>query len=553
MGETYMRSTKLSRALALVAGASLLAAACGNDDGAAPVTTTTAAPATTAPVPTTTTTIPEEVTCEATVPGSQVNYGVFAPNAAFDPVGSSGALVGGTEVAAVYDVLFTFDPVNLEVVPHLAESLTPDNAALTSWTLKLRPDIAYSDGTALDAQLVKDNMTRYFATDGTVRNTSAGFLQFIDTYTVVDELTLTMTTKFPIAELGLFFADDPGMIVNLNAIGSDLDAFRRQPVDAAGVGPYYVEKNVPGEEVVLKARANYWAGPVCIERIRFVFVPGAAATYEAFKNGELEVGFLRDPIVNARAANDGVEGFFFKQDGGAMLNFNHREGRITADPRVREAIMLAIDPEVINDRAYQGALETSKAYFGENSVYFSSDMKPFPTDTARAAQLVEEVKAEGWDGSLNFVSANPPPGSEAALAVEAMLGAVGITLVVELLPTGEQIGRLGRGEFDIITNGWNSGPDTSVLSLVRNASSTSLTNRMGYLSTDMDALISEALATPPSELKPVMAKINDQLHADFAAVTYAVTSEGLVWQPNIKGIIPTMSSIFLFHGAYLAD
>jgi peptide/nickel transport system substrate-binding protein len=216
-------------------------------------------------------------------------------------------------------------------------------------------------------------------------------------------------------------------------------------------------------------------------------------------------------------------------------------------------VMLALDPEVINDRAYQGALPISKSYFGPDSPYFSSDMKPFPTDAARAAELVEELKAEGWDGTLNFVASNVPPGSEAALAIEAMLGAVGISLDLELMGTGDSIGRLGRGEFDIITNGWNSGPDTSLLSLVRNASSTSPTNRMGYKSEAMDVLLNEGLATPLGELPSVMARINDQLNADFAAVTYAVGSEGVVWQDNVKGIVPTMSTIFLFHDAYLED
>jgi peptide/nickel transport system substrate-binding protein len=496
--------------------------------------------------------LPTSGECEATVAGSQLDYGIFAPNAAFDPVGTSGALVGGTENAAVWDVLFIYDTESGEIVPHLAESLTADNEDNTSWTLKLREGITYSDGTALTAQLVSDNIDRFFAPEG-VRNTSGGFLQYIEEKEVVDDVTLHMTLNTPFAEFPQVFADEPGMIVNTNAIGDDIDAFRVQPPDAAGLGPYVVERNVPGEETVLTARQDYWGGPVCIETIRFVWIPGAPGTYDAFKNGDIDAAFLRDPIVNATALADGAAGFFFNQDGGAMFNFNHREGHPTADPRVREAIMLAIDPSVINDRAFQGQLDVTKAYLGRNSRYWTDAVQDFPTDSARAAELVEEAKADGWDGSIAYVATAEGTGPDIALAVEGMLGAVGIEVQTEQVPQTDMITRLGAGEFDLIGNGFNSGPDTMVLSLVRNLSSTSPTNRMGYVSEAMDALLAEALATPYADLAPVLAQINDQINADFAAVTYGATSEGVVWADNVSGIIPTFSSIFLFHAASIGE
>ena len=554
--------SKSSRLLAGFACASLVLAACGSDDNgdaAEPAdtgaTATTVAsddgdaPATTVADEAPATTV-ADAACDATVPETQINYGVFYPNGAFDPVGSSGALVGGTETAAVYDVLFRFNPETLEVTPHLAESLTADNADFTEWTLKLREGITFSDGTPLDAQLVSDNIDRYFAPEG-VRNTSGGFLQYIDTRDVVDATTLHMTLSESFAEFGLVFADEPGMIVNLNALGDDIDAFRVQPPDAAGVGPYVVERNVPGEETVLKARADYWGGPVCIETLRFVWIPGSAGNYDAFSSGDLDVAFLRDPIVNKKAIDDGVQHFFVDQDGGAMLNFNRREGRITADPRVRQAISLALDPAVINDRAYQGKLQTTKAYFGPSSPYFSDAIEEIQVDTAAATALIDEVKAEGWDGKLGLIAGNSGAGPDSALAIEGMLGAIGIQVQTELMGTGDSIGRLVAGDFDVITNGFNSGPGTAVLSIVRNLSSTSPTNRMGVNNPTLDALISEALATKFADLSPVMAKINNEINADSTAINYGVTGEGIVWADNVKGIMSTVSTIFLFHDAFI--
>ena len=554
------------RPLAALCCIALLAAVgCGSDDaesggdtvvGSDPAVTTDAEDSTTDSVPDDTTdstsgSTDESASCDATAPGTQIDYGTFAPNRSFDPTVSSGALVGGTEIAAIYDVLFIFDPVTAEIIPRLAESLTP-NDDFTEWTLTLREGITYSDGTALTAQLVSDNIDRYFREEG-VTNTSAGFLQYIESRNVVDDLTLEMTLNSPIAELGLIFADEPGMVVNINAIGDDLDAFGAQPPDAAGLGPYVVERNVPGEETILTARTDYWDGPVCIEKLRFVFLPGSQPTYEAWQNGDLNVAFLRDPIVIADSNANGDNSFYFNQDGGLMYNPNHREDRITSDIRVREAIALAIDENIVNDRAYQGEFNSTKAYFGESSRFFSDAIEPIPTDPARAAELVEEVKAEGWDGKIVVEVQSSPPSPEAALAIEGMLEAVGMDVEVNVRPVGENIAKLYEGDFDLIQTGFNSGPGTNVLSLVRNISSTSPTNRIGYASDAMDALLDTALATPTSDLAPVMAEINALIGTDFVGFTMGTLDEGIVWTDDISGIVPTVSSIFLFHDAVLAS
>jgi peptide/nickel transport system substrate-binding protein len=48
---------------------------------------------------------------------------------------------------AIFDELVYTDPVTLNVVPKIATSLTTPDKGLT-WTLKLRPNVKFSDGTA---------------------------------------------------------------------------------------------------------------------------------------------------------------------------------------------------------------------------------------------------------------------------------------------------------------------------------------------------------------------------------------------------------------------
>lgn len=485
--------------------------------------------------------------CEATVAGTQIDYGTFAPSNVLDPTRASGALVGGTELAAVYDVLFIFNHETGEYDPHLAESLEP-NDDYTEWTLTLREGITYSDGTALDAQMVSDHMDRFF--DEGVRNTSAGFLVSIAEKTVVDELTLQITLDAPWVEFPFVFADEPGMVVNLNVIGDDVDAFGANPPDAAGVGPYVVERNAPGEELVLVARDDYWGGPVCVERLRFVFNPGT--TYDAFEAGDLNVAFLRSPAEIIRARDNGENEFFVAQDGGAGLIINHREGFPGNDPRVREAIILAFDETVVSDRAYQGELNGSKTLIAPGSRFFSDAVEAAPTDAARATELLDEAKADGYDGSLGVLCTTTPPSGDVGLTAEGLLEAVGFDVTVEIIGQGDQIGEVVQGNFDTACWGFNAGPATATTTFGRNLRSDSASNRMGYASDEMDAALDAILgAEPGDEQLNAFAEMNNVFVRDLVAVMYGSVDEGIVWAEEVEGIIPTAATIFLFHDAVI--
>ncbi len=527
-------------AAALMLTASL--AGCGGDDDGDDAADTNGAPTTEAP---------SGERCTETVAGTELTYGVYAPAAAIDPTLASGALVGGSELLAVYDALMIYDYENDAWEPHLAESLEP-NDDFTEWTLTLQEGIEYSDGTPLDAQLVADNLDRFFG-DG-VRNTSAGFMTPITEKTVVDEQTLQLTLDRPWAEFPFVFADEPGMIVNLNAIGDDVDAFAQQPPDAAGLGPYVVERNVPGEELVMVARDDYWGGePVCIERLRFVFTPGT--TYDAFRAGDLQAAFLRDPSDIDAVRQEGDSNFFVLQDSGETLMINHAEDRPGADERVREAIMLAIDPEVINDRAFEGLLDVRKALVSESSRFNSDAIEEYPTDPTRAQELLDEAKAEGYDGNIELLcTTSPAQRPDTALAVASQLEAIGFTVEQTTIDQGDQIAQVVGGDFDVACWGFNAGPDTGVTTWNRTLASDSTTNRMSYGNPDMDAALLDLFAAGDSdELTTAMAEVNELFNRDAGTLAYGHIEEGLVWADDVEGIVPTGATMFMFHDAYFAE
>jgi peptide/nickel transport system substrate-binding protein len=100
--------------------------------------------------------------------------------------------VGAIELSAIYDTLMRYNPDTKKYEGRTAQSLEP-NADFTLWTLKLKPGIKFTDGTAYDAAAVKFVLDRQ-AKDGNA-NPRGQLTQFVDTITVVDTTTLTFKLK----------------------------------------------------------------------------------------------------------------------------------------------------------------------------------------------------------------------------------------------------------------------------------------------------------------------------------------------------------------------
>src|SRR5687768_12410980 len=146
-GYPSMRKSRLTRLLTCVFVIGLVAAACGDSKESSSTTTgsgTGTTPATTL----------------APVSGGSVTIGQFSREGGLDPAKlAGGGTVGGTEGAAMFDVLMKYDAPTGKYVGGTAESLTP-NADLTEWTMKLKPNIKFGDGQPYDAAAVKWTLER---------------------------------------------------------------------------------------------------------------------------------------------------------------------------------------------------------------------------------------------------------------------------------------------------------------------------------------------------------------------------------------------------------
>ena len=86
--------------------------------------------------------------------GGTLTYAEFAESSSLDPAISSGnGAAGGNVLDALYDTLVRYDFKTNDYAPQLAQSIA-HNADFSTWTLKLRPNVTFTDGTPLNAQAV---------------------------------------------------------------------------------------------------------------------------------------------------------------------------------------------------------------------------------------------------------------------------------------------------------------------------------------------------------------------------------------------------------------
>lgn len=494
--------------------------------------------------------------CTETAVGSELTFGVYSPAPALDPLQNSGALAGGTDVLAIYDVLMRWDPDSNEWVPHVAESLE-SNADFTEWTLTLREGVTYANGDPLIAQHVLDNLARM---NGPGRNASRGMIARVDlaNSTAPDDRTVVFKLFKPWSNFGYLLADAPGMIVN-PTLGAAMDSAGVSVVSndptGAGVGPYEVATWAPGQSpyLVLKARPDYWGGAPCIETLNFVNIPQDQPKYESLQLGELDVAFFRtqDVIEDARASGDYEEESAL-QSAGVALFINQGSGNfnpIATDVRFRRAVNAAIDPEVMSQRAYGGELLVQNGFMHPDSVWYTEGAPEPERGLDVATQLVEELKSEGWDGKIRLICPDTVP--DAALAYEASLEAAGMDVDTQITDTNTQIAAMNvNKDFDLGCSGLNFSNSSIWRQIGFNFYSDSPSNRIGYANPEFDAAIDELYAAPDDDARrAAVLKMSEIWAEDVPDAIVGAVEEVIMFDESVTGIMPTQQSMYMFQDA----
>jgi peptide/nickel transport system substrate-binding protein len=406
-----------------------------------------------APVPTKTAAV-VQVTAPATTapseppqPGGALTVLMNFEGHGFDPtLGTGSATVDSTRMFALYDALIYQDPPSGGVVPEIAQSFTTSDAKV--WTLKIRPNIKFTDGTAYDADAVKFNWDRH-ADPANASPTVAGTLKTLS-YQVVDPLTLRVTLNSANGQFPRIVSRQLSYIASPTAItkAGSQTAFNSNPV---GAGPFTLKNWVRDSITVMVRNPSYWNAPKpYIDTLTFKVVVDESQRKSSMQAGEADV---EDTQVAASASDLAKLYTVFPSPAVNTSTFLMNLTRPPFnDTNVRKAMQLAVDLDQINSTVYASFLEVPHGYFPPNYPYADPSLV-FPNpDLTQAQKFVDAyVSQTGSDIQFNLEFTNSSENAALSQVMQAQLQRLNHVKVNIKLVTAAQIVTDFNGKsFDVL-------------------------------------------------------------------------------------------------------
>lgn len=477
--------------------------------------------------------------------GGTLSFATYNGVSSLDPADrQDGGATGGSEMAAIYDLLIRYDAASEQYLPQLAQSMTP-NAENTVWTIKLRNGATFSDGSPVDAAAVQWSIKHYLEKRGThsqVWQTTVADVSSPDAATVV------FTLKRPWNEFPILFTSGPGMIVAPSSMASGTFT----PI---GAGPFQVERFASQDELVLAASPTYWNGKPLLDKLRFPAIVSEQAKLDALHSGGVQAAYLRAANVVHNGLEAGDAGYVYTVSMGSLQAINQREGRAASDVRVRKAIVAAFSPDAFNERAEDGFAMAGSDMFQPWSTWHGS-VAATGYDVEAAKKYLEEAKADGFDGKLTYVGLNEPGAQRRALAVQSMMQAAGFTVdIVYTTSINDLVKRMYiQHDYDIAEGGFNVLDESPFVRMFGNFHSESSSNVLGYKNSEMDTLLGELQAAATDDARRQVAENIQTVANETAPMAVSGASKVFIpWSLNTYGITPSADGIMLFGDAWLGD
>jgi peptide/nickel transport system substrate-binding protein len=403
--------------------------------------------------------------------GGNMTYGIEA-----DPSGGAGGFclqtgqlaISGMLVARMFYDTLTIPNADGGYSPFLAKSVTP-NATYDSWDIKIRPGIKFSDGSALDATVVKNNLDAYRGTYNT-DNKPLLFLfvfQNIKDVTVTGPMDVTVTTKTP-------WPAFPAYLWSSARVGimgqAQLDSGKNCGLDLIGTGPFIYKKGsyIQGNQIVGTRNPNYWfhdpktgAKLPYLDSLTLKVTLETSQVLSGLQSGDLQIAHTSDGKGIAQLRKLAKQGQLNEMESDkygevayAMLNnaippFNNEHARL--------AVAYGIDRQAIDDKTQAGIPKIADGPFTKGNVGYLANTDFPKYDPAKARQELAMYKADtGKDLEINLTSTNDSSTLAIAQLVQSQGAKLGVKVNIQQIEQGGEINAAIGGKFQAIL--WRNHP-----------------------------------------------------------------------------------------------
>jgi len=472
--------------------------------------------------------------------GGSLKIGLQADPVALDPHSTSLTATNHI-VEHIYGRLVTIDAA-LTPKPDVAESwdISPDGLV---YTFKLRKGVKFHSGRPLVAADVKYSYERVL--DPATKSTSTASLKSIKTIETPDDGTVKITLDKPNAAFLVALWSPNYAIVAKEDVQKNGDLTKV----ANGTGPFKFVEYVPNTRLVLERNADYWdTGKPYLDRIEMIPIPDDTARSTAIRTGTVD--FIEYAPSKDLQTLKGDKTLTLAGDQNTnirYLGFNlMKKDAPWANPKVRQAISVAMDRQAVVDAAFYGFATPTLTVFPPG--YWATLETPVPAvDAAKAKQMLADAGfPNGFKVTIKTWSSYPFL-SNAALAVQDQLKAIGITADVAPEDNGTFIADNNSKNYDMLVSGTSGYVDPHEI-MYSNFGTGLSSNNSGYSDADFDKLVGDGVAaTKLEDRKKIYAQLQQKLLTDNPWVMLYIGSQYEAMKSYVKGYThnPTGTNIAL--------
>ncbi|MEO3932316.1 ABC transporter substrate-binding protein [Micrococcaceae bacterium Sec7.4] len=358
-----------------------------------------------------------------------------------------------------FDAAVTVQRAVRQALTEIGDDLKPRNVLAesfeltspTQWTVKLRNDIKYSDGTKVAVEDVAKALQMYSQVNGS-------FLapQFPEwpTVTKKDETTFTLNTKAPLPVLNTLMSN----ILITPAAANKPEELQ----EGVGTGPYKVASADRGTGTYkLVINENYWGDKPSVAEVNVRFMSEESSRVVALRSGEVDVidSITPDSVAQLKTVDgitiESVTGTRYNQ---LFYNFRKPAGSPMSDPKVREALSYGFDSKSVVDGILGGTVTSAKGVVPQ-TLAGAVETGEYKFDPAKAKKMLADLGVSNLAVKVIWETGEFAGDVSIMEALVQMMKDIGVTAELQQFQPGGDISawRQGKaGDWDILGNGYGN-------------------------------------------------------------------------------------------------
>ncbi len=356
----------------------------------------------------------------------------------------------------VYDRLVT-QGQNLDIQPDLATSwkILPSKTLPNKiWVFNIRKGVHFSNGRELTVGDVVGSLRRLV--DPNNVNTAARYIGPVASVVASGKWQVKITLETPNGALLAALAHPDASILPMKEwVAGTFDP----KTQLLGTGPFKVVSHIPKESWTFKRNPYYWRkGFPKADTLTEKIIGDDAARIAALRDGSIDATWFDNPdAVSLLKGVPNVKTHVMDTTNFNYLGVNARSS-IFSDPRLRQALELALNRKQLIDTAFAGVGRPSAAISPGYGVCNPNAMPNSTQNVQRARSLVAAAGATGKSVTISAPSYDSTL-LPIAQVLQQQLNAIGLKVSVVPISLGDLVSKIYNAKsvnFDLVVN-WFTG------------------------------------------------------------------------------------------------